>query len=349
MARRWLVWLVALAFVWIVVTRLAQLEELLEALRRAQVRWALAAAALQVLYYGATAFLYRLSFLAVGAAGRTRDLLAVLCASIFVNTLAPSGGLAGAALFVNDAARRGQSPARAAAGVLVSRIADSVGFAVLLVAGLLYLWRQRDLQPFQLFGAGVLVLLTAVLTALLLLGMSWPDTVGRMLERVLRVVNRAAASVRRPPPLGDDWAAQHAAEFAQASGAIAERPRSLLTTVGAAFGAHVIDLASLLAIFLAFNQPARFGVLVAVYTMGILFWKMSPVPEGVGVVEGVMMLSATSLGIPAAKAAVISLTFRGLTYWIPMAAGFLMVRRLQVFRSGAAAPRPDTPPISARP
>jgi len=39
---------------------------------------------------------------------------------------------------------------------------------------------------------------------------------------------------------------------------------------------------------------------------------------GIGVVEGIMTLVFTSLGIPAAVAATVTLAFRGLTFWLPM-------------------------------
>ena len=66
--------------------------------------------------------------------------------------------------------------------------------------------------------------------------------------------------------------------------------RRVARTVGIAFIAHLVDLSSLYVIFLAFRTPVDFGVLVAGYAMGILFWIVSPTPQGIGVVEGVMAL-----------------------------------------------------------
>jgi uncharacterized protein (TIRG00374 family) len=105
---------------------------------------------------------------------------------------------------------------------------------------------------------------------------------------------------------------------------------------------HAASLMSLFALFLAFHHRARFGVVVAGYAVGILFWKMSIVPEGVGVVEGVMILVYTSLGVPGTRATVISLAFRGMTYWVPMIIGLVALRRLRLFRQTPPA-RPTTP------
>jgi uncharacterized protein (TIRG00374 family) len=118
--------------------------------------------------------------------------------------------------------------------------------------------------------------------------------------------------------------------------ALGERPQRLLRTLAVAVAGHGLDLLSLYALFAAFRQPAPLGLVIAVYAVGILFWKVSPVPEGVGVVEGVMVLAMTSVGVPAPRAAAIALSFRGLTYWLPLLLGFLMVRRLRIFRRPAS-------------
>lgn len=244
-------------------------------------------------------------------------------------------------LFIDDVARRGQSPARAAAGVLLARISDSSGFATLLLAGLVYLYLRRDLMPYQIAGAAVLVAGTVVLCGLLLLGVYQPDGLRRVLQHVQGHVNRIAARLKPPIALPAGWAERHTDEFREAGLAIMRRPRSLIRTLGTGLAIHIIDLSSLLALFLAFNQPVRFGTVVAGYAIGILFWKMSPVPEGIGVVEGVMVLVYRSLGVRAARATLIALAFRGLTYWIPMTLGFLMLRRLRLFRVERTA-NPET-------
>lgn len=339
MLRRWLLWLVVVVFVWVVFSRLADLEGLVDTLLQGRWPWVLAAAVLQVVYYLFLAVLYQVSLRAVDIASRARDLLAVLLASLFVNVIAPSGGMAGTALFVDDAARRGQPAARVATGVLLARIADSVGFAVWLLVGLAYLFLNRDLKPYQIAGAGGLVVSIVGLVGLLVLGLSRPVYLRRLLDGFARALNRLMVGIGRPAPLANDWAERQAAEFAQAGVAIGERPRRLLRVLGIAFTGHLVNLLSLFALFLAFRRPIGFGPVIAGYATGILFWKMSPVPEGVGVVEGVMVLAFRSVGVPAPVATVVTLAFRGLTFWLPLLAGVFALRRLAFFRPSQAARR----------
>jgi phosphatidylglycerol lysyltransferase len=137
--------------------------------------------------------------------------------------------------------------------------------------------------------------------------------------------------IKRPDILDEAWVEQNSAEFTEAAMAIAARPAQLLRTIGIAFAAHTVNLATLYVLFLAFHQKVHFGVLVAGYAMGILFWIVAITPQGIGVVEGMMTLVFTSLGVPIERAAVISLAFRGLTFWLPLGIGFILLRRLKSF------------------
>lgn len=337
MLRRLVLWLLVAAFVVAVFSRLADLETLAETLARGRWEWVAAAALLQAAYYTAIAGLYRTTFLAVGVASRMRDLVGVLVASLFVNTVAPSGGMAGSALFVDEAARRGAPPARAAAAVLLARIVDSLGFSAWMLLGLAYLFATHDLAPHQIAAAATLLLTTAGLAAMLVLALSRTQYLRALLQWFARAVNGVIAWSGRPAPLSPDWADRHAEEFGQAGMALAERRSRLTDALGVAVVVHLVDMLSLAALFLAFRQPLQPGVLVAVYATGILFWKMSPVPEGVGVVESVMVLALSSMGVPAGRATVIVLAFRGLTYWLPMLTGFVLIRRLRLFRPPAGS------------
>ncbi|MDR7418885.1 MAG: lysylphosphatidylglycerol synthase transmembrane domain-containing protein [Armatimonadota bacterium] len=348
MYRRWILWFLLTAFVWAVFSRLPELERLGETLLRGRWEWVLAAAGLQVCYYLAVGLLYRSAFLTVGLSVRPVAMLTVLLASLFVNTIAPSGGMAGSALFVDEAVRRGQPGARAAAGALLARIVDSTAFTVWMLVGFAYLLAGRDLKPFEIAGAAGLVAMTGTAAGLLVLGLSRPRALERVLDAFARVVNHVMTWSGRAAPLHTAWAKQHAEEFARAGVALGERPQRLMGTLAVAIAGHGLDLLSLYALFAAFRQPTESGLVIAVYAMGILFWKVSPVPEGVGVVESVLVLAMTSVGVPAPRAAAIALSFRGLTYWLPLLIGFVMVRRLRMFQPAPVRIGEESPRITAK-
>jgi uncharacterized membrane protein YbhN (UPF0104 family) len=56
---------------------------------------------------------------------------------------------------------------------------------------------------------------------------------------------------------------------------------------------------------------------------------ISPTPAGIGVVEGALTLALTSMYISLEDAAVITLSYRGITFWIPMLVGMISLRALE--------------------
>lgn len=176
-----------------------------------------------------------------------------------------------------------------------------------------------------------LLLFTAGQASVLILGLWRPATLRHALEWVQRIVNGLANRFRFRP-LASDWAARNAAEFTEAAAVLSSHPQRLGPAVGISLAAHIVNLASLYSLFQAFRQVTTFGPLVAGYAMGILFLNISPIPQGIGIVEATMALVFASLGVPSEGAIVITLTFRGLTFWLPLALGALVLRRLKSFR-----------------
>ena len=122
--RRWLLLLVLAGFGLLVALRFDDIVALTRTLIGGRVEWVLTAVLLQVAYYSLYAFLYQLAFATVEVEGRASHLLPVLFASLFLKVVVPSGGLSAVAVFVDDAARREQSAARAAEGALLVLVAD---------------------------------------------------------------------------------------------------------------------------------------------------------------------------------------------------------------------------------
>ena len=314
------------------IARLAEIEKLVEALAGGMWQWIAAAVLLQVIYFWVYTGLYISAFDAVGVRSRWRDLLPVTLGSLFVNVVAPAGGASGAALFIDDAVRRGESGAKAATGALLVTVTELVAFLAILLPGMAHLYAHHDLKAYEIAGAATLTALITGLCLTLAVGLWRPQWIGRLLSALQRAAARIAGLVGRASPLPDDWPDHTARELAGAADALRSRPAVAARTTLVALSAHVIDLICLYTIFLAFRQSVGFGGLVAGYSMAILFYIVSPTPQGVGVVEAVIALVYASLGVPPTKALVIALAYRGVTFWLPMVAGVALLQRARSFR-----------------
>jgi len=331
MKTRWLLWILVIAFVWVVISRFTEFEKLAETLSRGRWQWVGVAGLLQVLFYIMYSGLYWSALDIVGVKSSVWGLLPVTFASLFVNVATPLGGTGGMSLFVDDARRRGQSAARAAVGTLLALAADFGGFVVILAIGIVFLFLQHDLKPYEIGSAVILLCVIGGLTSLLMLGVWKPELLRGVLRVFQRVVNYPASRFKRPNFLAEDWAEKNSVDFIEASLAVAAYPDRLARTLLISLACYVVDIASLYFVFLAFAQPVGFGLLVAGFSMGILFWIVSITPQGIGVVEGMMTLVFTSLGVPAGQAAVVAIAFRGLTFWLPLFIGFILLRRIPTF------------------
>ena len=331
--RRWLFWLVLLAFVWLVASHLAEIEKLAQTMLRASWQFIVVAALLQAVYYLLYSALYQSAFTSVELESRLFDLLPVVLASLFINVIAPFGGMAGIALFADDAALRGRSPARVAAGMLLVTLIFFIAFSIILVLGLSYLFLLKHLKQYQVLTAVILLFGTLLLGALLLLAHRQPRLLATLLGAVQQTINWSTSWFKRQSPLSSNWATRNTTEFTAAARAIGQHPWSLGFALLIALIAHLTSMSSLYAIFLAFHHSITFPVLVAGYSMGILFAIVSPTPQGIGIVEGVMPAVFRSLRVRGRTAIFASLTFRGLTFWIPLAIGFFLLRQIRSFRS----------------
>ncbi|MCA1953920.1 MAG: flippase-like domain-containing protein [Anaerolinea sp.] len=328
MKKRWIVLIVTVLFLGVVISRFTELEQLKSTLAQGQLQWIAVALLLQIPYYAIFNASYQSAFDTVGIRTRAGELMPLTLGALFVNLVVPAGGAGGAVLFADDFARRGKSPAGAASGVLLQLIADLSAFIFVLIPGLFYLFTQHDLKIYEIVAAVFLLLLVLALSSLLLLGWWKPVWLERLFAWSQRTAGWLFGRFNRSLALADDWAQKNATEFNQASAAAAKHPLRLMRTVGIAFLAHWVNIASLYILFRAFNQPIGLGVLVAGYAVGILFWIVSITPQGIGVMEGAMTLAFASLGIPMAAATAVVLAFRGVTFWLPMSLGFFAVQRL---------------------
>ncbi|MEZ4616548.1 MAG: lysylphosphatidylglycerol synthase transmembrane domain-containing protein [Caldilineaceae bacterium] len=327
---RMMVWLIILAAAWLLWSRFAEIDTLLKTLRQGQPLWIGCALIMQVIYQIIFSGVYWSAFHTVAIRSRLIDLIPLTFASIFVNSTVTSGGAAGTLLFVDDARRRGESAPRATAGTLLVMAADYTAFAMLLTVGLIFLIRDHDLTKLEGISALAMYLLILGVLGLLSAGL-WAPT---LLQRVLATVQTAGTWIGRllhsPHLFADDWAERMTEEFTAAADMMSQQPIRLARTVAIALLAHLVDLSSLWLLFWAFHQPVSLSMVIVLYAMTMLFWIVSPTPNGIGVVETVMPVIYASVGLSLEAGTIINLAFRGISFWFPLLVGFLLMRRLRL-------------------
>ncbi|MEN6369622.1 MAG: lysylphosphatidylglycerol synthase transmembrane domain-containing protein [Thermotogota bacterium] len=341
--RRWLFWLAVVGFAWFLLSRLGDLRHLAATLAGGHWPWLLLAAASQVGYFVFFAWMFQVAFSTVGVKGRVVQLVPVVLAAVFANTLAPSGGTAGLALYADDAVRRGQSGAQATAGALLATVIDFFAFAVVLLAGMGHLLAHNALHAYEVAAAALMTLVSAAQVGALVLALGHPTSLRRGLAFLQRTITTICRRLRRPSPVHANWADVVTAQLANAAGMFKNHPGRIAYAFFIGVASNAVSLGTLYFLFRAFDQPPTLGVLVSGYAMAILFLNVSPVPQGLGVVEGLMTLVLATLGIPNSPALAITLAFRGISLWIPILLGFLLLRFVPSFSPKTRKETPEPP------
>jgi glycosyltransferase 2 family protein len=264
---------------------------------------------------GMTENLYRLSLVSASAT--------------FVNIVAPTIGMSGMAFFISQAARDGRSVGKVTIVTMLGLFLDYLAFLFVLALGLVVLFRRNDLDPAELIASGVMFAIAAGLGFLLHLGSRSAEALGNTLAKMARLVNRVVEPFIHQPYLSEERAHEFAHDMATDLKSLPEKVHTLALPLVYSLAGKTLLMCVLLSVFLAFQVPFTAGTIIGGFAIAYLFLIITPTPAGVGIIEGVMPLALSSLRVPWSEAVVITLAYRGITFWLPLAFGALAFRMLQ--------------------
>jgi uncharacterized membrane protein YbhN (UPF0104 family) len=333
---RLLLLVVSVAFVIFLVGEFTTVRSMGSDLARADAGWATIALLAQAACFLLYGWLYQYSFRAVGVASEALRIVPVMLASMFVKTVVPLTAAPAAAVFIDDASARGQSGARTAVGLVVVVILDLVTALPFVAAGALALVLRAQLVAFALAGVFMFVAFIVALLVLLVLAAWRPAWLVELLGLLAAAVNRGAGLLGRGKPVADEWPSHAGEQLVAAVTLIPSRRRDIAVALAFGLVLHCANLASLAALFVTFRQNLDVAALVAGFGMSTVFFVIAIVPDGIGAVEGSMALVFVQLGMAPSTAIVVTLAYRVLTVWLPVAVGFWCARRLRLFGARVA-------------
>jgi uncharacterized protein (TIRG00374 family) len=315
----------------VVALSFGELENTLATLEKAHLRWLFVAIALEVLWMVNVGLTYQSIFHLLGIEEDRARLTLVAAASNFVNIVAPTAGVGGIAVFANEARRRGYPSGKATLAGALFLLVDQAAFLVVLALGWIVLLRRNDLTAGEVSASLLLLAMASILAFLLYLGYRSADALGNVLSRMARAINRVIRFFLHRDYLSEERAYAFAAEVADGLSDLPEHSASRLARplLHALFGKAVL-IGILVCAFLSFDVPFSAGTIVAGWAIGFLFLIISPTPNGIGIVEGLMPLTLTSLRVPYEAAVVITLLYRAVTFWFLLAVGAWAFRRLHL-------------------
>ncbi|HSM70696.1 MAG TPA: lysylphosphatidylglycerol synthase transmembrane domain-containing protein [Anaerolineales bacterium] len=305
-----------------------ELESMLETIQRGNLWFMLLALFLQFGWFAVLGSTYLALYRVLGLNGTVYKFSLMAAAASFVNIIAPSGGMSGTAVFISEAYRNNQSRGKVTIATMLNLFIDYMAFLIVLTLGLLVLWRRNDLDPTEIVASAVIFGIAACLGFLLYLGSRSATALGNALSRMARIINRLTRPFIHRDYLSEERAHEFANEMAEDLQSLPQKSNSLIKPLLYAFANKALMMGILVACFLAFNVPFTTGTIIGGFAITYLFLIVSPTPNGIGIVEGVMPLALSSLRVPWSQAVIITLAYRGITFWVPLGVGAAAFRML---------------------
>jgi uncharacterized protein (TIRG00374 family) len=321
-----LVLFLAAAFVYL---SFGELESILKTLQHGNIWFILLAVFIQFVWFLMMGFVYRSLYQVLNMNESLTRLSLLYAATTFVNIVAPTIGMSGMAYFISHAAGNGKSVGKITIATMLGLFLDYVAFLVVLTLGLIVLFRRNDLDPAELIDSGVMFAVAAGFGFLLYLGSRSADALGNTLAWMARLVNRIVGPFIHRAYLSEERAHEFAHEMADDLRALPEKYHNLFLPLLYSLAGKALLMCVLVLIFMAFQVPFTAGTIIGGFAIAYLFLIVTPTPAGVGIIEGVMPLALSSLRVPWSEAVVITLAYRGVTFWIPLAFGAIAFRMLQ--------------------
>jgi len=339
--RKLVIAIVLMIGIMFVLTRLAEIEDILLTLERGEWRFLGLAALVEMIWIVNIGACFRAIYRILGVREKLGRLILLATAANFINIITPSAGIGGIAVFISEARSKEYSAGRATVASTLFVLFDYIGFLFILTLGFIVLIRRDQVTPPEITASVIIILVAFALAAMLYLGARSADKLARILAQITKFINKIAKPFR-PKRSGAyipvERAHIFAHEIAEGVKEMRANTRNILYPILLAINSKVMMILVLFCVFLSFEIPVSIGTLIAGYCVAFLFSIVSPTPSGIGIVEGLLTLALSSFYIPLGTAAVITLAYRGFTFWLPLLVGMVTFRWVGVTQSREAEP-----------
>jgi glycosyltransferase 2 family protein len=309
-----------------VIGKLSEVHAIIATMQSGDWRYLTLAFAIQGIWLGNVALSYWAIFRLLNLEENPLTLFNLSAAANFINVVAPTAGMGGMAVFVGQSKKAGYSPARATIAGALYVLFDYLGFICVLALGIFVLFRRDHLTWVDIVASVILVIIASGLAILLYLGTRSENALGRTLAQFARWVNFGSRAILKRDYLSIKRAYEFAHDAVEGLSEITTRPSNLVIPALLALSNKLLLIMVFTLVFLAFGIPFTMGTIIAGFSIGYLFMIVSPTPSGIGVVEGILTITLHSLSVSLAAAAVVALTYRGITFWFPLFIGMFTLQ-----------------------
>jgi len=343
--RRILYTLILLLTGWYVVNHLEELRLLLSTFGNANPAWLLVALGAHIVWLMVIAASLQSTYTLTGIHESLRHLLPLTTAGNFLNVVAPSYGLGALAVFMADGSKRGLPAGKVSTASILYMVYDYIGFMIILPVGLIVLSMRDALSPVITASSMIAAVIASVVFTATYLGFKNTGRLKHFLQKLARLINGMLFALFRREVLSMSRIRLFADNVTDGLREVRAASHSLIIPALLALLNKASAMLILLLAAKAFQVNLDPAVLFASFTIAYLFNIVSVTPSGIGFVEGALTLILSNLGVPLAQAAAITVTYRGITFWLTLLYGLIAIRMIGYpLRSAGIPGRTETAP-----
>jgi len=250
--------------------------------------------------------------------------------SLATGVVVPSLGVSGSLVFIEDADKNGYSKAKAFAGASLFLVTDYLAISILLVMNLLLFWFSGFMRPQVLIPVCLFLILTCLALYVVFLASARKSKARNFILKLMKPFSGIIKKIIKNSYDPHYVTEKILNEFSLITKTVREDPKHYIFAVATALVMHLTRAIALFLVFLALGYQIEPQVLLSGYVVGSVLVVISPTPNGIGFVEGGMVLIFTSLGVPANIAGTATIIYRGFQFWLPFFIGLFFVQQNQL-------------------
>ena len=271
--------------------------------------WLVAAALLmEGIWVYSLSNVYRSSIRGLGGSLGRSQAVRISMGAFSLSRILPGGGAAGSIFAARAIVAHGNPVPRTVASMLISWWVSMSTLALVVGAGTVSGLPGDRVEPAHLVGPAVVFTVLAVAGTAVIVSLHCPRFRARV-ARGLNVVGSRLGVAAEP----EDWELQ----------AMTPVPvRRLIPLMGWAALGWIVDAAALWVMFLGFGVRLHPAVLLVGYGLANLINALPELTPGwIGVLESALAATYAALGVPVGVAVMAVLSYRLVSYWLPVALG----------------------------
>ncbi len=312
----WLALVVPLA-IWFGYRQRADLAKTWDLVVNASPLWIAGVLVLEVISFVLMAAVYGLVLRHMGHTVRVKTLLDIHLQRIVIGALTPMGGASSVALFVHRLRQQGIKPSSSLVAATIKSVVGHVAFLLLLIPALV----MQDPSSLMIVSAICVVLAVISMVTMLTVVLGGRKPPAFILRRLPRSALKFLAQMR-----------QHDITY-----------RAMIVPFFYSIGIKGSGVLTLYFCLNAVGYGDGFKVSLVAYVVGVVFGVMTPMFQGLGLVEVGMAVALGQMGVPGPEAVGATLLSRILGVWVPLVIGILV----QIVQAIVAPRKPKPEPAPA--